>query len=172
MDHVSFAGRDGKFFRGSFFDRQSGGSLMTKFGYCLIGAALFFSMIMAGGDWPGNKFGIASAAEKAMKSKANYFDKKKEEFKKKLQATLADLEKKLDQVKESVDQKTKDFRKEVKENWRETKDSLNEQSKAVKKKLQDLDKVREGSWEKFKKSVDSTVTKLKDTYEKAVSKFK
>lgn len=115
-------------------------------------------------DTPVSSVTVASSAESsAMESK--------EDFKSKVQSTLGDLNNKISQLNAKMSKSMEGFKEEAKANWAETKNSLDEQYQLAKKKLSELDEAGKEKWVGLKEGVNDALSKLKQTYENAVSKF-
>ncbi len=107
------------------------------------------------------------AAETMEKAKA-YAEQQKQEYTKQAQATLDDLSKKIDQLKEQAKTAKGEAQTKIEAGLADLKVKQDQ----AKKKLQELGGPTGAAWEKVKTGVDKAVTDLQKAYNDASSHFK
>jgi len=107
------------------------------------------------------------AAETMEKAKA-YAEQQRQEYTKQVQATLDDLSKKIDQLKEQA----KNYKGEAQAKIEAGLADLKEKQDQAKQKLQEVGSSTSAAWEQVKAGVDKAVADLQKAYNDASSYFK
>ena len=107
------------------------------------------------------------AAETMEKAKA-YAEQQRQEYTKQAQATLDDLSKKIDQLKEQA----KNYKGEALAKIEAGLADLKVKQDQAKQKLQEVGSSTGAAWEQIKTGVDKAVTDLQKAYNEASSYFK
>jgi hypothetical protein len=106
---------------------------------------------------------VAEAADASL----GYASQKKKEYEEAIALELVALDKQLAELKKKVNATEEEARSEVLEAIGE----LDEKREAVQNKLEEIQAKAPDAWEDLKVGVDAALESLKDSYEKAKSRF-
>lgn len=110
---------------------------------------------------------VTDKAGEAASAAAAYSKKKAEEFRRELEDKLADLDKKIDAMKERGSELSEQAKKE----WQEQMDAVAEQRKALRSMLDELGAASAEAWGDVKTGAQKAWNDLQAAYNKAAERF-
>jgi hypothetical protein len=143
--------------------------LMTVLCFCLCGCKKAETEEKTKPQQPGTvsteevKKEIAEAADTSL----DYATQKKKEYEEAIALELVELDKQLAELKKKANAAEEEVRSEVLEAVGE----LDKEREAVQKKLEEIQAKAPDAWEDLKAGLDEALDTLKDSYEKAKSRF-